>query len=67
MTDEMKSVLKSAIIDTLHSKFYLDEKPGDCFALEIYADYRDEMDDKTAGEILQSDDPDCDFNEKMDE
>lgn len=67
MTEEMKSALKSAIIDTLHSKFYLDEKPGDCFALEIYADYRDEMDDQTAGEILRSNDPDCDFNEKMDE
>lgn len=42
--------------------------PGsEIFEGEVYADYRDELDEKSAGEILQSDDPDTAFIEKMDE
>ena len=52
------------ILDTLPG--YYRQKDG-TFSYEIYADYRDEMDNKTAIEILQSDDPMCTFWERLDE
>lgn len=51
----------------------LDKKPGCCqqadgtFLCEIYADYRDEMDSKTAIQILQSPDPLETFWERLTE
>ena len=65
MNAEMQDVLKREIIDILEAKYYLDKKPDDCFTLEIFADYRDEMQDQTAGEILRADHPDFEFDEKM--
>lgn len=44
----------TAILDTLIG---YDRQPDGTFTYEIYADYRDEMDNKTAIQILQSKDP----------
>lgn len=54
----------SGILDTLLG---YDRQPDGTFAYEIYADYRDEMDYKTAIRILQSDDPVQAFWEQLDE
>lgn len=54
----------TAILDALPGC----DRQSDCtFACEIYADYRDGMDYKTAIEILRSDDPEQAFWEKLDE
>ena len=49
---------------------WLEKNYGDCrdasgYAMELYADYRDEMDTKTAIEILGSDDPEVAFYEEL--
>ncbi len=54
----------SGILDTLLG---YDRQPDGTFAYEIYADYRDEMDAKTAIRILRSDDPVQAFREQLDE
>ena len=54
----------SGILDTLLG---YDRQPDSTFVYEIYADYRDEMDSKTAIGILQSEDPVLTFEEQLDE
>ena len=61
--DKLKQVI-SEILDTLSG--YERQEDG-TFSCEIYADYRDEMDSKTAIRILQSEDPVCAFEEQLDE
>ena len=60
-----KELLEKLVIEELCGQ-YLKEDGGE-FRGEIYADYRDEMDGKTAGEIVDSDDPWMEFREKLDE
>ena len=54
----------SGVLDTLPG---YDRREDGTFACEIYADYRDEMDSKTAVKILQSEDPVQSFWEQLDE
>ena len=54
----------SELLDTLPGYY---RQPDGTFSYEIYADYRDEMDSKTAIEILQSPDPMEAFWEQMNE
>ena len=49
--------LEAAVLDVLGSKLGYREQPDGTFSYEIYADYQDVMDGKTATEILRSDDP----------
>ena len=44
---------------------YGDRRDASGYAMELYADYRDEMDTKTAIEILGSDDPEVAFYEEL--
>lgn len=53
-----------AILDTLPG---YDRQEDGTYAYEIYADYRDEMDDKTAIKILQSDNSEWAFWEQLDD
>lgn len=61
--DKLKQII-SKILDSLIG---YDRQPDGTYACEIYADYRDEMNDKTAIKILQSDDPMQAFWEQLDE
>ena len=62
MTDVIKQIIK----ETIESKMCAWQKKEDgYYHEEIYADYRDEMDDATLKEILASDDPEQTFYEKM--
>ena len=54
----------SGVLDTLLS---VQRQKDDTFSYEIYADYRDEMDKRTAIKILRSDDPMQTFWEQLDE
>lgn len=64
----MEKDMESAITDALESsEHYLRKDEGGEYYGEIYADYRDEMDSKTAIEILGSDDPYLAFFDKMQE
>lgn len=65
---DMAEKMELAISEALESsKKYLRQDEGGEWYGEIYADYRDEMDDKTALEILGSDDPELAFWEKLQE
>ena len=57
--------LEAEVLSLLREKFYLRENGDGTFSQKIYADYRDEMEDKTAAEICESDDPRQTFYEKM--
>lgn len=59
--------LERSISDILDMLIGYDRQPDGTFTCEIYADYRDEMDNKTAIQILQSDDPMQAFWEQLDE
>lgn len=59
--------LQSCLRSKLQNRLDLKEDPDGCFYGEIYADYRDEIDEKTAGQILQTDDPEESFAEKLTE
>ena len=59
--------LDQAVSDILDTLIGYDRQPDGTFTCEIYADYRDEMDNKTAIKILQSDDPMQAFWEQLDE
>lgn len=63
----MEEKLREAIAGILDRKLGYDRQPGDTFSCEIYADYRDEMDSKTAIRILQSQDPSEAFWEQLSE
>ena len=53
----MDDKLKAAVAAVLADKYWYAKQPDGTFEMEIYADYRDEMDNKTAAEICKSDDP----------
>ena len=59
--------LEQAISDVLDTMLGYDRQPDGMFRYEIYADYRDEMDNKTAIKILQTEDPLEVFWETLDE
>lgn len=63
----MEEKLREAVIDAIDRKLGYYRQPDGTFTYEIYADYRDEMDSKTAIRILQSEDPMCAFWEQLDE
>ena len=68
MTEEREKLLKELILEELRGT-YLEELGGipGYFIGQIYADYRDEMDAKTAGAILQSEEPEQTFRERLEE
>lgn len=53
----MEENLKEAIVDALDGKLGYYRQPDGTFECEIYTDYRDEMESKTAIEILSSAEP----------
>ncbi len=59
--------LKQAVSDILDTMLGYYRQLDGTFTYEIYTDYRDEMDSKTAIRILQSEDPMCAFWEQLDE
>lgn len=59
--------LEQAVSDVLDTLLGVERQEDGMFSYEIYADYRDEMDDKTAIRILQSEDPMQSFWEQLDE
>lgn len=61
----MEEKLREAIVGILDRKLGYDRRPDDTFSCEIYADYRDEIDSKTAVQILQSQDPSEAFWEQL--
>ena len=63
----MDDKLKAAVAAVLDGKYWYAKQPDGSFRMEIYADYRDEMDGKTAAEICQSPDPHLAFVEKLEE
>lgn len=67
MTDEAINRMSEAIAAVLGGMWQLDKTESGNFCYEIYADYRDEMESKTAVEILRSDDPAMSFWEKLEE
>ncbi len=67
MTDEAIKKMRDAIVAALEGMWEVTRDEGGCFCYEIYADYRDEMQDSSAIEILQSENPYLTFWEKMNE
>ena len=59
--------LKQAVSDVLDTLLSVERQEDGTFSCEIYADCRDEMDDKTAIKLLHSEYPMLTFWEKMDE
>ena len=53
MTDKIENVIH----DIIKSKYGFCREENGCFIYEMYADYRDEIDDKTAVRILEADMP----------
>ena len=62
---ELKKRLETEALHFLREKPCLRDNGDGTFSQEIYADYRDVMEDKTAAEICKSDDPREAFEEKM--
>ena len=62
---ELKKRLETEALRFLRGKPYLRDNGDGTFSQEIFADYRDVMEDKTAAEICESDDPLQAFEEKM--
>ena len=51
-------ILEKKVLEFLRYRYpYTLKETDGYFVGEVYADYRDELDEKTAGEILQSEDP----------
>lgn len=63
----MTEQVKEFIADVLDSEFCFDRQEDGVFYQEIYADYRDVMENKDASEILSAQDPMQRFWEKLDE
>lgn len=59
--------LEQAVSGVLDTLLGVERQEDGTFSYEIYADYRDEMDDRTAIRILQSEDPLQSFWEQLDE
>ena len=66
MTVLEEKKLEDLVVECLRNE-YLTEDGNGYFTGEIYADYRDEIDGRTAGEIVDSDSPEQAFWEKLDE
>ena len=65
MTDELKTALHDAVTEIMTSRLYYTLEPDGSLQGEIFADYRDQVDDRTAGEILTSNDPEAEFYDKL--
>lgn len=63
----MYDKLKSAVAAVLENKYWYAKQPDGTFRMDIYADYRDEMDGKTATEICETADPYLALMEKLEE
>ena len=63
MTEEQKKKMEELVADLLRTE-YLNEE-GDEFHGEIYADYRDEISGREAGEIIDSEHPWTEFWERI--
>lgn len=63
----MEEKMKEIIIDELDKKLGFYRQEDGTFTCEIFADYREEMDSKTAIQILQSPEPMVAFWEQLDE
>lgn len=63
----MNMELKSAVTAVLEDQYLYARQSDGTFALEICADYRDEMDGKTAAEICQSTNPALALREKLED
>ena len=63
----MDTKLRSAVAAVLEDKYWYAKQPDGTFKMEIYTDYRDEMEAKTAAEICKSDDPYMALWEKLQE
>lgn len=63
----MDTKLRSAIAAILDDKCWYAKQSDGSFALEIYADYRDDMDNRSAAEICQSSDPSLTLLEKLED
>ena len=62
----MTDLIKQIVRETIENKMCAwQKKPDGYYHEEIYADYRDEMDDSTLKEIMASEDPEQTFDEKM--
>lgn len=62
----MTDLIKQIVRETIENKMCAwQKKPDGYYHEEIYADYRDEMDDSTLKEIMASEDPEQTFYEKM--
>lgn len=62
MTDLIKQIVRETIENKMRA---WQKKPDGYYHEEIYADYRDEMEDSTLKEIMESEDPEQTFYEKM--
>lgn len=65
MNAEIKKKMETAIREEMKSRLGWDQDKAGYFVWEVDAYYDDEMSDKTAIEILQSDDPYYSFHEKL--
>ena len=63
----MNEKLEAAVAAVLKDKYWYAKQSDGTFRMEIYADYRDELDAKTAAEICRSADPYLAFVEKLEE
>ena len=63
----MSTDMKTAVAAFLNDQYRYAKQPDGLFRMEIYADYRDEMDAKTAAEICRSADPELALQEKMED
>ena len=62
----MTDLIKQIVRETIENKMCAwQKKPDSYYHEEIYADYRDEMEDSTLKEIMKSEDPEQTFYEKM--
>ena len=51
MEQALREKMEAAVAKELDESYRYCKQPDGTFSMEIYADYRDEMDGKTAGEI----------------
>lgn len=62
----MTDLIKQIVRETIENKMCAwQKKPDGYYHEEIYADYRDEVEDSTLKEIMKSEDPEQTFYEKM--
>ena len=57
MEQSLREKMEAAVAKELGESYRYCKQPDGTFNMEIYADYRDEMDGKTAGEICSGKDP----------